>query len=142
MTFFRDDFFLTNLRPENNRAGAKPDSGDFPRKLVFWGLIWSNSTKKIVTGSRVVPLTAFFLQVSKLYNKGSNPRLTTLEKHLCTSYTILFFVKVSQFNYKKFFTALTIQQAGESFHPDYAIIIKATLTYESASSGVIPCRLH
>ena len=39
MTFFRDEFFLTNLRPENNRAGEILDFGDFPRKLVFWGLI-------------------------------------------------------------------------------------------------------
>ena len=51
--FFTDGFFFVNLRPENSRAGVKIlDFEDCHWKLVFWGLIWSNSTKNIVIGRK------------------------------------------------------------------------------------------
>ena len=59
--FFRDGFFSQIWDPKTIGLEQILGFGDFPWKLVFWCLIWSNSTKKSVTERKIKK--AFFGQI-------------------------------------------------------------------------------
>ena len=70
--FSEMDYFSQIWNPKTIGLRQILDLGDFPRKLVFWGLIWSNSTKKIVTGRKKKVFFGqidYTLLISK-FNKG------------------------------------------------------------------------